>query len=252
MTHNHFERAFFAEHLPVVQAENDMRHHRDFVFFQPRKRVFEIFGVGIEMIDLADRVTVTDDVDHRAVDIRFAESGAGLFIGQAHMHADSHAQFLADALDVFDVREQRHASLWVTAAGDQHAARSVLRKGFAQVIQRAVETPQVGHAAQNFRVAMLALQRAGRACDADRDEFLHLGFVVMLVGLVAAKTGRVKDHLCGEVLLPDRLTLCGNLRRAQNGHAMLRRDLLRVGLPPLQHSRPLSSRSRGWLQAAVR
>jgi hypothetical protein len=71
MAHNHVECTFLAQHLSEVQSQNDMRYCRHLVLFQPGQGILVIFGIRVEMIDLADGVTMADNVDHRPIDSNF-------------------------------------------------------------------------------------------------------------------------------------------------------------------------------------
>ena len=70
---DHLERAVLPEELPVVEPEDDVGNDPQLAFGKQLERAFEVAGRQVEVVDVADRLVGTDDVEHHAVDAGIGE-----------------------------------------------------------------------------------------------------------------------------------------------------------------------------------
>src|SRR5574340_248198 len=114
------------------------------------ERVLVIFGSSTgKMIHVADGVVISDNIHHRAVNTNLCQARDGFLVGNARVNADRHAKFTPHAYQVGDIFEEWNTSLFITAAGDQHATRALARQFAAHLEKRAARPGQSRHALEN-------------------------------------------------------------------------------------------------------
>ncbi len=165
MPGHHLERVPLAEHPPVVQSDDDVRHDLERGLGEVPKRFLEVRDRPLQVIHLLDGVLRADHVEHRRVDARLFHAPRRVARDERRVNGDAErGKRILDAPDRRVERAVLDLVPVVRAAGEEHPPRAgcdLIVDDAPQRLRRA----RRDHRLEDLRLAVVALQLAVAAGD---------------------------------------------------------------------------------------